>query len=55
VWRSRSREGKSRRWREVRMGYSGEDDAVTSPLRNTRSPYHLVHLTKHEHSKSSYL
>jgi hypothetical protein len=37
------------------MGSSGEDDAVTSPLGNTKSSYHLVHLTKHEHSKSGYL
>jgi hypothetical protein len=44
--------------REMRIagdGCSGEDDGVSSPVENTRSSYHLVQFTKHEHSKSGYI
>jgi hypothetical protein len=43
--------------RGVRVGGVGKKRrmVVTSPLKNTRSSYRSVQLTKHEHNKSDYL
>jgi hypothetical protein len=61
-WRAQAAEGR-RSWRRKggglgRRGKKREWErqwVVTSPIEETWSSYHIVQLTKHEHSKSDYL
>jgi hypothetical protein len=56
-WLSVGERGRRRWSRCARGGGVGKKRrmVVTSPLKNTRSSYRSVQLTKHEHNKSDYL